>query len=144
MASPKLCPRGSVGAIIKKDGAYVMLYRKLGSKGLAGIAGHIDPGESPEQALVREVREESGIEVEGYSLVLHETFHNPCKLGFDAHEWWVYEVTRWQGEPKLQEAEKHTFVRFMSPDEIRPYLQKEDADPAWSKCIFPKLGLMNS
>lgn len=134
-----LCPGGSVGAWIEKDGTCLMLYRTASNSGIAGIAGHLDPGETPEQALIREVREEAGIEVEEYDLRLHETFPNPCRRGFGAHEWWVFTVTKWRGEPRLMEPDKHRFVRFLSKTEIQDYLDREDADPAWQSFILPAI-----
>ncbi len=57
--------------------------------------GKIEPGESPEEALVRELREELGIEAEaGTELTRYEFSYpgrNPILLIFIA-------VSRWQGE----------------------------------------------
>ena len=137
-----LCPRGSVGAVLKnKDGAYLVLYRKEFPKGLAFVAGHKDAGEQPHDALIREMREETGIDVKDYEVLIHEKFPNPCKSGFQNHEWWVYEITDWSGEPELKESEKHEFVMYMPKEEITAYVQKNDVDPAWGKFIFPLLSL---
>ena len=51
---------------IEKDGAYLMLYRNKKkndeNKGKwIGIGGKFEPGESPEECLLREVREETGL-----------------------------------------------------------------------------------
>jgi 8-oxo-dGTP diphosphatase len=43
------------------------------------IGGHIDPGETPEQALVREVEEEIGLQVNEYSYEFYKKFH--CTQG---------------------------------------------------------------
>ncbi len=129
------CPFGSVGALIERDGAYLMLYRTASNPGLAGIAGHIDAGESPEDALRRELKEEAGIEAGEMELVLHTTLPNPCKKGYASHEWWVYKVTAWSGEPTLMEPDKHAFVKFVSLDDIRGYAQHNDMDPAWQMIL---------
>ncbi len=143
IAQPSLCPRGSVGAIVQDEsGNFLVLRRKAYPPGLAFVAGHREGEERPEQTLVRELYEESGITADAYTLVLHQTFPNPCKSGFHAHEWWVYEVSAWDGTPSLQEPDKHEFVRFMSPHEIQGYLASGDVDPAWGTFLFPALSLM--
>ena len=60
--------RPGVGAVIF-DGARVLLQRRddNGRWGLPG--GAVEPGESVREALVREVREETGLEVEPLRLV---------------------------------------------------------------------------
>ena len=59
----------SVGAVIERNGLYLLIDRAKPPFGFAGIAGHVDEGESAEQAIIREVREESGLVVKRYSLV---------------------------------------------------------------------------
>jgi len=116
-----LCPGKSVGAVIRdKDGAILVLYRKKRPLGLALPAGHIDEGETPPDAMQREVYEETGLEVKRYREVLHSTFPNPCSRtdaagkSYDGHEWWVYEVVEWSGVPRLMEPDKHEFVGFQN------------------------------
>ena len=135
------CPFGSVGAVIEKDGEYLALYRTSFPQGLAGIAGHIEPGETPAQALARELKEEAGITAEAFEEVLHTTLPNSCNKGYTSHEWWLYKVTAWGGEPRLMEPEKHTFVRFVSRDEIRAHAERKDMDPAWVS-LFAELGVL--
>lgn len=135
-----LCPRGSVGAVIRDtEGRFLVLYRKTFPQGLAFVAGHGEAGEDPKMSLKREVAEEAGISVKECALVLHETFENPCKNGFGSHEWWVFEITSWEGNPQVMEPDKHAFVRFMRPEEILRYAETGDIDPAWGKFILPTL-----
>lgn len=135
-----LCPGKSVGAIIKNAaGQYLCLYRLKRPIGLAFIAGHIDPEDkSPEAALVREVEEEAGLKVINFKLIENKVLLNPCSRGlkeigrdYDGHEWFFYEVTGYEGEPQLMEPTKHQFVKFLSREEIKPYLSENDCDPAW-------------
>ena len=139
-----LCPRGSVGAIVRQDGKILMLYRKVFPLGLAAPTGHIekDKGETPEQALRRELREETGIEAETFRPVLQKTYSNPCSKGFTHHEWAVYEVDSWSGTPTLMEKEKHEFLKFLTPSQIKEFCDRGDADPAWSDFILPDLGII--
>lgn len=131
MEKNKLCPSGSVGAVIKKNGKYLVLYRKIFPQGLAFVAGHTEEGESPEESFKREVFEETGLDVKSYDIILRDTFSNPCKRGYTKHEWHVYRINEWEGEPKVMEPDKHKFVKFMNIDEIKDYAQKNDFDPAW-------------
>jgi 8-oxo-dGTP pyrophosphatase MutT (NUDIX family) len=58
----------SAGGVVVRDGACVVIVptRRAadGSKVLALPKGHPDPGETAEQAALREVREEAGVEAE--------------------------------------------------------------------------------
>lgn len=60
--------------------------------GFACVAGHVDQGETPEQSLVREVEEESGLKVKNYKLLLEEELDwDTCSKGIEVHYWRVYE-----------------------------------------------------
>lgn len=155
-----LCPGKSVGAIIRdQKGGVLVLYRKKRPIGLALPAGHIDEGEEPAQAMQREVYEETGLEVKRYREMLHRTFPNICSrtdakgLSYNGHEWWVYEVAEWEGQPRLMEPDKHEFVAFVAPDFLRYSLDLDQGtapdpadatnwDPAWRDYILPALGII--
>lgn len=83
----------TVGAIIEIDDKHLLLDRAVPPLGYAGIAGHIDEGETPEEALVREVKEESNLDVIDFSLILEEEFDwNWCSRGVKVHYWYLYRV----------------------------------------------------
>ena len=54
----------SVAAVIRDEQGRVLLQEKSAWEGWSLPAGAIEPGETPEQALRREVREETGLTVE--------------------------------------------------------------------------------
>jgi len=83
----------SVGAIIRSgDGKYFLIERNTQPFGFAGIAGHIDPGEIPEQALKREIKEESGFNLLEYKLVVQKFIAwNWCNKGVTGHDWYLFE-----------------------------------------------------
>lgn len=58
---------------IEKDGAYLMLHRVKKERDInkdkwVGVGGHFEPGESPEECLLREVEEETGLILTEYRL----------------------------------------------------------------------------
>lgn len=137
------CP--CVGAIVKdKRGRYLVLYRMKEPRGLALPAGHIERGETAEQALARELYEETGIRVKTAACLLDgKVIKNVCSRGAKKHRWHVYKIAEYAGKPKRKEKKKHAFVKFMTVAKIREYLFNDgdpDMDPAWSE-IFKLLKL---
>ena len=69
-----------VAAVVLKDGRYLVTRRQKGTH-LEGYwefpGGKVDPGETAEAALVREIREELDAGVEVGRLVLSTTHHYP-------------------------------------------------------------------
>jgi mutator protein MutT len=76
--------------------------------------GHCEPGESPEQTLIRELQEEIGVvPLTARSLATFQipvTGGNPCELT-------VYLVTQWQGEPQNLLLEEHDTVDWFTIDQ---------------------------
>jgi len=85
----------SVGALIERnvDGytEYFLIDRNVPPYGWAGVAGHIDEGEMPVKALMREVKEECNLDVIGYELTAEEKLRwNECSKGVGIHYWYLY------------------------------------------------------
>ena len=60
----------TVAAVINQDGRYLLVEERAGgSVVLNQPGGHIETGETPEQAVVREVREETGCKVSCRELI---------------------------------------------------------------------------
>lgn len=99
MADPKMGEKNgqphhySVGAVIKKGDKYFLIDRTNPPFGFASVAGHVDEGETPEEALVREVKEESGFDVTESKLLIEEyVSQNRCVKNVNSHHWYVYKV----------------------------------------------------
>ncbi len=80
----------SVGALIWRDGKILLLDRMKPPFGFAGPGGHIDEGENPEEALIREVKEETGLDVRSSKLVCAQKMENECRHGIKIHYWHLY------------------------------------------------------
>lgn len=64
---------------IEKDNKYLMLHRTKKEKDInkdkwIGIGGKFEEGESPEECIIREVQEETGLTLKSYSLKCLITF----------------------------------------------------------------------
>jgi 8-oxo-dGTP diphosphatase len=106
-------------ALIDPDGRVLIAQRPPG-KSMAGLwefpGGKVEPGERPEQSLIRELREELGIAVKEECLApltfashLYPDFHLLMPL---------YVCRRWEGFVEPQEGQQLKWVR---PPELRNY-----------------------
>lgn len=94
-----------MAGILRDATGRVLLAQRPPGKHLAGLwefpGGKIEPGESPWHALVRELREELGIDVEdGKPLIRIPWRYEKGELCLDA---WL--VERWEGEPASMEGQ---------------------------------------
>ena len=70
---------------IEKDGRYLMLHRTKKEKDInkgkwIGVGGHAEDGESPEDCLLREIKEETGLTLTSYRFRGLVTFiSNECE-----------------------------------------------------------------
>jgi 8-oxo-dGTP diphosphatase len=101
------------------DGAgKVLLQQRPPGKAMAGLwefpGGKIEPGETPESALVRELEEELGIRVEEGALAPLSFASAP--LGERHLLLLLYACREWSGEPEALHA---SALRWASPAEMR-------------------------
>jgi 8-oxo-dGTP diphosphatase len=106
-------------ALIDADGRVLIAQRPEG-KQLAGLwefpGGKVEPGERPEECLIRELREELGIAVKEPCLAPltfasfgYDTFHLLMPL-------WV--CRRWEGQVTARE---HQALKWVRPTKLRDY-----------------------
>jgi len=130
----------SVGALIKRKNKYLLIDRAIPPFGFAGIAGHIDEGESPEKALFREVEEESGLKIEDYKLIFEEELDwNWCSRGTSVHYWYLFDC-RSSGEIKKNYTETKS-IGWYSIGEIKKLKLEQKLEPVW-EYWFKKLKLI--
>lgn len=72
---------GATAAVFDADGRVLTMRRPNGEWCLPG--GNLDPGESPEEGVVREVAEETGLAVEPVTLV--DAYRLPPGTDYDPH-----------------------------------------------------------
>jgi 8-oxo-dGTP diphosphatase len=106
-------------ALIDADGRVLIAQRPEG-KAMAGLwefpGGKVEAGETPEAALIRELKEELGIDITATCLApftfashTYERFHLLMPL---------YVCRRWQGTPVAHE---HTALKWVRPLKLTDY-----------------------
>lgn len=109
----------SAVALIDVDGRVLLAQRPAG-KSMAGLwefpGGKIEPGETPEAALIRELEEELGINTWSSCL---------APLTFASHTYAdfhllmpLFACRKWEGQPQSREGQALSWVR---PDALREY-----------------------
>jgi 8-oxo-dGTP pyrophosphatase MutT (NUDIX family) len=128
----------SVGVVIKnKKEEILMIERVKFPFGWACPAGHIDDGEKPEVALLREVREEIGLEIENIKLLIHEFVDwNKCSRGVVGHDWYLFEAQFSKGDLVIEQKEVKNF-QWVSQNKLKN-LQLEEVWKMW----FEHLGYL--
>jgi 8-oxo-dGTP diphosphatase len=123
-------------ALIDTDGRVLIAQRPEG-KALAGLwefpGGKIEPGERPEQALIRELREELGIDVNAACLApfvftshAYDSFHLLMPL---------YLLRRWSGTVQRRE---HAALNWVKPNQLSDYPMPPADEPlvAWLRDLL--------
>lgn len=83
----------SAGALIERDGKYLIMKRAVWPRLYATIGGHVDKGETMAQALAREVKEETGLSIQHKRLIFKGMVDpDRCYRGVDRHFWHLYLV----------------------------------------------------
>ncbi len=107
-----------VAAAIFNDGK-LLAARRASHKHLPGMwelpGGKIERTESPQDALVRELREELSIEASIRELII-STFHEASPYAINLH---TFRVTEYSGD--LAAGDSHDEVRWLTREELTDY-----------------------
>lgn len=83
----------TVGALIERDGKYLLAKRRTYPYRFSFPAGHLEYGETPLRAVKREIFEEIGMKLEKAQLIFHDDIvGNKCRAGANTHEWFFYKA----------------------------------------------------
>ncbi len=106
-----------VAALIWREDQFLICQRPEGKR-LENlwefVGGKVDEGESLEQSLIRECREELDVEITVGDLFLEVEHEYP----FGIVQLYLFEASLAHGEPKMIE---HQDIRWIAPDEIDEY-----------------------
>lgn len=100
-----------VGALLLREGRVLLGRRAPGRRWLPDawdlFGGHIEPGESPDQALQRELAEELGVRALDWTWL--DTL--------DGADWRlrIALVRTWQGEPRNRQPAEHAHIEWCPP-----------------------------
>jgi 8-oxo-dGTP pyrophosphatase MutT (NUDIX family) len=125
----------SVGAVIERDGKYLLMDRKYKPLGFASVAGHIEDGQTPEEAVVEEVIEETGMNVISVQKLFEEDVPFDHCWKHEGHYWYVFMVET-EGDAQLCEDE-HKSVDWYTVKQIKEL----SLDITW-KHFFEKLKIL--
>lgn len=123
-------------ALIDKDGR-ILIAQRPKNKGMADLwefpGGKVEAGERPEQTLIRELKEELGIDVKeaclaplSFASFAYDDFHLLMPL---------YVCRRWDGMPQALE---HQALKWVRPQKLRDY----PMPPADEPLIPPLIDLL--
>jgi 8-oxo-dGTP diphosphatase len=109
-------PTAIATAVLVRDGLVLMAHRHAMRQAYPDcwslVGGHLEPGESPREAVIRECLEELGVRID-----------NPLRIpmtvndtGIDMH---AFLVTSWAGEPVNTAPGEHDDLRWFGPSDLK-------------------------
>ena len=116
--------------LLLRRGDEVLLLKRQNTGYMDGkygtVGGHVEEDEPAELAMVREAKEEAGIDIDAKNLRLVYVTHRVDLEGSDDYGDLYFETDTWQGEITNAEPQKCSELTWVSihdlPDEIAPYV----------------------
>ncbi len=121
----RLKVRVAVYLVLQRDGKYLFVQRKNTDyrNGFYSLpAGHVDPGELPTEAMVREAQEEVGVTIAPIDLQFAHVLYRE-----DVLVEYFFVAAQWQGEPVNNEPEKIGDLRWATLAELGANVVEEVA-----------------
>ena len=111
-----------VAALIFHTGRILLGLRSAGRDFYPNVwdmfGGHVEPGELPDQTLVRELKEELGITPTEWTyletLTLPISSPDPQNQPAETLMVYLYRVTKWKGTPYNRQPEEHSVIHWFS------------------------------
>ena len=131
----------TVGALfINAEGKVLLRLRAPSKKAWPlhwdSIGGHVEAGESLEEALIREAREEVGVTPVEFRLIATVRERKPEIYGDALHH--VYAVTAWRGGEPANICDEHTELKWFGISEMLLLTNIVDADyPRFARLAMP-------
>jgi 8-oxo-dGTP pyrophosphatase MutT (NUDIX family) len=121
----------TVGALFIGEDGKILLGLRAPSKKVwpshwDTIGGRVEPGESLDEALIRELQEEVGVTPTRFRLVAIVQERQPEIYGEALHH--IYAVTSWQGGEPANVCDEHTELKWFSVSEMRQLTNIVDSD----------------
>ena len=133
---PQRAPYSVVAFFLREgaNGKEVLAISRKGKPDDLGLpGGKTEEGEVPLGALLREVREEVGIEITGSEMIYERV--DPA----DGHEAWCYRVDSYTGEPRA--CEPNTVIAWVPPQRL---LEANCTFREYNRGLFEHLGLVEA
>ncbi len=138
MKQKRFTLRAAVYLILIQNGKILLLkrHRTGWMDGWYSLpAGHLDGTETVTEAMVREAKEEVGIEIAKKDLRVVHIMHRKSDIEYID---FFFVANHWKNNPKLMETDKSSDVRWFPlgqfPDKTVPYIKK--VVTAYKKNIF--------
>jgi 8-oxo-dGTP pyrophosphatase MutT (NUDIX family) len=111
----------SVGVILHNHKAQILVFELIKTPfGIAIPAGHVDKGESPLQAVIREAKEEVGVDLKSPKLIAETTVHNDsCRRGSDDHKWSLFSARLDSDTPLQVDDSEGKQSRWLTLEELK-------------------------
>lgn len=130
----------AVVGVLHNDGRFLFIRRAEGlpyGGWWTPPSGRIEPGETPEHALIREMHEELGLNVRPIRQVWTcPTLDGDCEL-----QWWLTEVDDWSMTPEPTEVGETGWFTIEEMSALSPTFQD---DMRFFAEIWPTLGRLSS